>query len=298
VKALPALKSLPLADYGKPDAPPVMSPKTRRSFGLLLKQLLTGTVVRPLFRSVSIVVFLAMASVANAGPFEDGQAAYQRQDYATALQVWRPLADHGDAKAQNKLGNMYAAGQGLARDDAEAMKWYCLAADQGYPNAEANLGEAYSHGRGVAQDYAEAAKWFRKAADQGFAPVQFTLGVMYGKGQGVPQDYEETVKWYHLAADHNLAFAQTNLGIMYAVGHGVEKDYVRAYMWLNLAAAQGDRNASLGRDRILKDMSSLQVAEAQRLAREWKPAEPTGSAGLSPEEKEMSQTEKRIIPFN
>jgi TPR repeat protein len=63
------------------------------------------------FQSVLAAVFLAMAGVADAGPFEDGQAAYDQHDYTRALQDWRPLADHGDAKEQNKIGNMYANGR-------------------------------------------------------------------------------------------------------------------------------------------------------------------------------------------
>jgi uncharacterized protein len=134
--------------------------------------------MRPVFQSVLAAAFLAIASVADAGPFEDGKAAYDRHDYAAALQVWQPLADHGDAKAQNILGNMYGAGQGLARDYAEALKWHRLSADQGYPNAQANLGDAYAIGRGVPQDYEQAVKWYRLAADQGFAHAQNALGVL------------------------------------------------------------------------------------------------------------------------
>jgi TPR repeat protein len=73
-------------------------------------------------------VFLTMAGAAVAGSFEDGEAAYQRQDYATALQLWRPLADQGSAKAQYGLGGMYYKGQGVAQNHAEAMKWYRFAA--------------------------------------------------------------------------------------------------------------------------------------------------------------------------
>ena len=87
--------------------------------------------MRPVFQSVLAATFLVMASAAVAGPFEDGQAAYDRHDYATAFQDWRPLADHGDAKVQNKLGNMYAQGQGVTQDYAEAVRWYRQAADQG-----------------------------------------------------------------------------------------------------------------------------------------------------------------------
>ena len=126
--------------------------------------------MRLALRSVLMAVFLAMASVADAGPFEDGQAAYDRHDYARALQDWRPLADHGDAKAQNGLGVIYGNGQGVPQDYTEAVKWFRLAADQGYANAQASLGYAYANGQGVSRDYAEAAKWLRLAADQGDAP--------------------------------------------------------------------------------------------------------------------------------
>jgi uncharacterized protein len=64
---------------------------------------------------------------------------------------------------------MYAHGQGVAKDDREAVKWYRLAAQQGNVGAQVLLGMMYSGGRGVAQDSREAAKWFRIAAQQGNA---------------------------------------------------------------------------------------------------------------------------------
>ena len=151
----------------------------------LVPEFRAGLVKTLSFRSLLTAVFFATASVAVAGPFEDGQAAYNRHDYATALQVWRPLADHGNAKAQNKLGNMYVAGEGVPQDYAEAVKWYRKAADQGLAVAQGSLGFMYANGQGVPQDYREAMKWFRKAADQGYANAQHNLGVMYRDGQGV-----------------------------------------------------------------------------------------------------------------
>ena len=59
----------------------------------------------------------------------------------------------------------------------------------------------YAKGQGVPQDYAEALKWYRLAAEQGNANAQDNLGVMYANGHGVPQDDAEAVKWYRLAAD-------------------------------------------------------------------------------------------------
>jgi TPR repeat protein len=130
----------------------------------------------------------------------------------------------------------------------------------------------YAEGKGVPQDYAEALRWYRKAADQGDAGAQSNLGVMYAKGQGVPQDSAEAARWYRKAADQGEAVGQFNLGGMYAEGQGVPQEYVTAHMWLNLAAAKdGEDDAAKARDTIAKEMTREQLAEAQRLAREWKP---------------------------
>ena len=113
-------------------------------------------------------------------------------------------------------------------------------------------------------------KWFRLAAEQGLASAQFNLGLMYDEGRGVPQDDQEAVKWYRLAADQGDALAQNNLGLMYRNGRGVPQDYVRAHMWVNLAAAQGqDEDRREAREAIAEMMTPAQIAEAQKLAREW-----------------------------
>jgi hypothetical protein len=64
-------------------------------------------------RLAFIGVLFAATGMAVAGPLEDASAAYQRHDYATALRVWRPLADNGDVAAQTRLGYMFANGQGV-----------------------------------------------------------------------------------------------------------------------------------------------------------------------------------------
>ena len=110
---------------------------------------------------------LALFSGAMAGPFEDADAAHQRRDYATELQILRPLAEQGNAVAQHNLGVMYRHGFGVAQDDAQAVAWYRKAAEQGIAQAQANLGMMYQQGLGVAQDYAQALIWTGKAAEQG-----------------------------------------------------------------------------------------------------------------------------------
>ncbi len=94
---------------------------------------------------------------------------------------------------------------------------------------------------------------------------------MYRKGQGVPQDYAEAVKWYRLAADEWDKAAQFNLGSMYEKGKGVPQDYANAAKWYRLAADQGLEKAAKGLEVLEKSMTPAQLAEAQRLAREWTP---------------------------
>jgi TPR repeat protein len=190
-----------------------------------------------LFRATltALLMLAALGRAAVAGPFEDANAALQREDYATAYRLFRSLADSGNVFAQGIIGIMYAKGQGVPQNDAEAVKWY------------------------------------RLAADQGNAAAQLSLASMYSKGRGVPQSDAEAVTWYRRAADQGEAWAQTNLGAMYARGQGVPRDYVTAYMWFDLSAAQGDQVAVSDRDAAARRMTPEQIAEAQKLAREWKP---------------------------
>jgi len=90
---------------------------------------------------------------------EKAAAAWHRHDYVTAEQLYRSLAEKGDASAQHSLGKMYENGQGVRRDPAEAAKWYRLAADQGHTGAQFYLGGMYASGDGVPRDYVQAYMW-------------------------------------------------------------------------------------------------------------------------------------------
>jgi TPR repeat protein len=83
---------------------------------------------------------------AFAWPYEDGLATYKRGDYATALRLWRPLADQGDADAQLNLGFMCANGQRVPQDYAIAVSWFSKAAEQRHVAALYNLGVMYEQG--------------------------------------------------------------------------------------------------------------------------------------------------------
>ena len=198
------------------------------------------------------------------------------QDHTEAVRWFRRAAEQDYAGAQFNLGFMYLTGRGVPQDYVKALNWYKKAAEQDDASAQENLGLMYAQGQGVPQDYAEAAKWFQKAAEQGVSSAQFNLALYYYSGKGVPQDYAEVLKWYRKAARQGHPGAQVNLGVMYGTGEGIPQDYVQAHKWYNLAASRlppgDDRDlAGKNRDIVAAKMTAAQIAEAQRLAREWKP---------------------------
>jgi TPR repeat protein len=121
--------------------------------------------------------------------------------------------------------------------------------------------------------------------DRGDADAEFTLGAMHELGNGAPRDRLQAIAWYHKAARQGQTAAQFALGDSYEYGYGVTQDYVTAHMWYSLAAsAQGEkfssisRSASESRDDLAAKMTLAQIAEAQRLAREWQPKDTSDAA--------------------
>jgi TPR repeat protein len=198
--------------------------------------------------------------------------------YKASLTLYRNEAEssQGNPNAQSLLGAAYHVGKGVPQDAVESIRWFRLAADQGVEGAQCQLGAAYRVGKGVPQDYVESVRWFRLAADQGFADAQRLLGSAYYFGEGVPQDHAQTVTWYRKAAEQGDADAQFNLGMMYADGRGVLQDYVEAHKWRNLAAsrasAENQKQYAETRDALATLMTPAQLADAQKLAREWQAA--------------------------
>jgi S1-C subfamily serine protease len=148
-----------------------------------------------------------------------------------------------------------------------------------YPPAECSLGLRYDNGEGVATNKSEAVSWYRKAANQGYAEAQNNLGGCYDQGDGVTKDSVEAVKWYRKAAEQGLVEAQRVLAVKCFLGDGTIKDYVEAYKWTDIAAAQGDKIAKMGLSAIEQEMTPDQTAEAQHLAREFRPGIAASQSG-------------------
>ena len=181
------------------------------------------------------VIFMLGFSISStlvfAGALEDGQAAYNRGDYATALKLFQPLAEQGNSDARNNLAWMY------------------------------------EQGNGVQQDFKEAMKWYRLAAEQGSARAAYSLGVLYYNGRGAPKSFENAMKWYRMAASQGDTKAQYNLGFMYANGEGVPKSLSHGYMWWLLASQAGEAAAWATLQDLSKTMTEKQIETAQAMAR-------------------------------
>lgn len=167
-----------------------------------------------------------------------GQLVKQGQA-AKALPLYLQLAEQGNADAQFHVGLMYAKGQGIAKDEKQAVDWFRQAAEQGHREAQTKLGYMYATGKGVAHSYVSAIYWCYQAAKQGDATAQYNLGLMYEQGQGVAQDNSLAISWYSMAAAQGDARSQYNLAVMYANGVGVAKDDKQALILYRKAAKQG-----------------------------------------------------------
>lgn len=247
---------------------------------------------------LALLLFAILSAQAFAGPLEDAKSAYDRKDFPTALLIYRQLADQGDVEAQYMMGHMHTvSGTGLEHDYSLAKIWWQKAGEKGHPYAQVGLAFIYLNGRGATANFAEAIKWFERAASQGEIASQSMLRLI-NIIKHVPRNTEQVKYLYFVAkdtyddggfglaalafrslAEYGEAIAQLNLGTMYIFGQGVPQDFVQAYKWLALAESRLPPDEAKLREAVaqLRDtlademMTPKQMAEAQKLARKWKP---------------------------
>jgi hypothetical protein len=131
------------------------------------------------FRAIFAAVILSVswAAPATTEPYSDkwqaASEAMKRNDYATALKLFRSLAEQGYPDAQFQLGFLYRTGWGVPKENSEAFRWFERAADQGHVYARSNLGFMYRDGEGVQQDFVQAHKWFKLASASPGEPLRY-----------------------------------------------------------------------------------------------------------------------------
>lgn len=183
-------------------------------------------------------------------------------------------AEKGDAAFQEKLATLYLRGWGVDKDAAKAVRWLRKAAEQGRTSSQSELGMWLWQGRFVSQESkieknpAEAIVWFHRAAAKGNAEAILSLGAMYMEGEGVRQNFVEAYKWFAIAA----AFPEK-----------AESDFLEPWSGgiLETKTSSIPEMASKARDKLALHMSAVQIAEAQRLVREFKLPKAPESGGTS-----------------
>lgn len=207
------------------------------------------------------------------GALSNALIRYARLDYANAHQLLRPLADQGNAVAQEILGFMYARGEGIPRDDAVAFRWFTLAAEAGRAEAQFELGRMYRDGIGMPADGKAALFWLRRAAEQGKTDACNLVGELYLGSGGIPVDHTAALEWFFRAAERGSAEAMYNIGLHYAAGQGVERDDIESFKWFVLAYGEaiGTLRDSAARARVglAERLMPMQVQMGLIRARDW-----------------------------
>jgi TPR repeat protein len=144
-----------------------------------------------------------------------------------------------DPHVQYLLGWCYHNGQGVVRDNTEAVRWFSKAAKQGLAIAQSNLGICYDNGDSVPVHHGKALSLYRKAAEQGHSSAQFNIGLNYENGDAVTKDLFAAAAYYKLAADQGLDVAQNAYAWCFFKGEGVDFDPERGVELFCLAAEQG-----------------------------------------------------------
>ena len=116
----------------------------------------------------TLIIFVSLfgnIGVSESADFQEGAAAYSNRDFATALRIWKPLAEQGNADAANRIGQLYRNGQGVPKDRKTAAKWYRLAAEEGHALGALNLAYEYFGGRGIKKNMISGYVWTLIALD-------------------------------------------------------------------------------------------------------------------------------------
>lgn len=156
---------------------------------------------------VAAAVLAWAASPLSAQSVKAGIDAWQKADYAGAVNIWRPLADKGDADAEFNLGQAYRLGRGVPINLAAAKIWFERAAKQGHVDAETTLGLLlFQNG-----NQAEGLKWLKKAADRGEPRASLVYGTALVNGDSVTQDPALGYAYVSTAAAQGLEPAKETL---------------------------------------------------------------------------------------
>ena len=189
------------------------------------------------------------ATGARRATYELGRAYEAGGQMQDAIAAYRKAADKGSTAAMVELAGLYAAGNGIAKDAAQARALYQHAAESGNPRALAAL-SALGQAAGQAVDPAQQRALLEAAAAANSADAQFQLGLMYANGVGGPKDDFTARSWFEKAAVQNNADALDWMGSFAASGRGGPRDIGAAKAYYGRAAALGNEDAKVELKRL------------------------------------------------
>ncbi len=167
--------------------------------------------MRPGMRKIALAaLLLAVAPAAEAQSVKAGVEAWQRAEYESAVKIWRPLAEAGDADAAFNLGQAYRLGRGVPISLAAAQTWLERAARKGHLDAQTTLGLLLFNGG----NRVSGLRWLRTAAEEGEPRALLIYGTALFNGDGVVRDPVRAYAFVSRAAAQGLAPAQTTLAEM------------------------------------------------------------------------------------
>lgn len=199
---------------------------------------------------------------------EMGKEAVANKDYASAVSIFNPLVESGDARACYELGLLYEEGLGVPKDPKLAASLFQKAADQNLPEGLFSLGRMYGVGKGgIPLDHREAFKLYMRAAELNYSPAQVFVGLTYQIGAGgVTKNMEDAYKWYLRAAHLNNPIAQVNIARIYLDGSTRPRSFVNAHIWYDLAARNKQLMGEKGLELVRKNMTPQEIDLATREA--------------------------------
>ena len=197
-------------------------------------------------------------------------------DDADKLHDLTAQAEKGDTAAQLSLAVRYRDGKGVAKDNAEAMRWAHLAADKGDAAALDFVGWMFFSGTGVQHNAALAAAYFKSGADKS-ATAAWNLGQCYFAAQGVKQDTPKALEAWKKAAAMGHGRAASTAAMVYLAGEGVPPDATEARRLAERAVELDDPSGFV----VLGEMhfQSGELDQARALWKKVSQMKPTGATG-------------------
>lgn len=192
----------------------------------------------------------------------DQLKAMLEESPARAAQAILLAAGEGVIEAQALLGQILLDGQGIARDEKLALRWFEIAANGGHLMARNMLGRCHEHGWGCTANAALAARHYRLGADAGLDWAMYNYANLLATGRGVTEDQSQALNLYRAAAHLGHAKSMNLLGRYLEEGLFCPADLAAAREWYRRSAEAGDFRGQFSHGAVLLEQGRTEEGMA------------------------------------